>query len=179
MEILDGMDGVVLRARQKDACSKINDLKNTSMRPVATVPQAADEEIIFDLRGILDSPRASRGSGTICLISDDGGFIKTLRMAQDRGWRLVVVAQRESMLDRGDRGVEWDELMVDAASMPGAAAWRRARRLLFQPLLLEPLTGSRGCISKCGLTGVPGHAASHKAAGGFPLFHRLPRASLP
>jgi len=118
MGILGGMDGVVLRTLERDACKKIQDLGSTYMRPVPVVPQAADEEIIYDLRGLLTSPRAHNGSGTICLVSDDGGFKKTLKIARDHGWRLVIVAFRKAMREMADREVEWDELMVDAASVP-------------------------------------------------------------
>lgn len=114
LDLLGGMDGVKLRALQKEAVRQIQGYDDTTMRPVPTRPQAADEEIVHDMKSMLH--RCS-GQGTICLISDDGGFVRSLLMARESGWRVVTISERETMLRISDVGVPWDEVTARASKI--------------------------------------------------------------
>lgn len=116
-ELLGSIHGLVLKESAKATCRQIREIGGTSISPVPAVPQAADEELVYDLLTLARSEAGVAGPGTICLISDDGGYMKPLRIVRNMGWRVVVISNREAMLNCGDRSLEWSELMVDAASV--------------------------------------------------------------
>mmetsp|Transcript_31627 Transcript_31627/g.87290 ORF Transcript_31627/g.87290 Transcript_31627/m.87290 type:complete len:456 (-) Transcript_31627:103-1470(-) len=124
------IENVVLKERTKRNCEEMQRIPGISLTPALTNPQAADEELILDIRALLATERSKVKAGTLCLVSDDGGFIRTLRLAQDEGWRIVTVSVREGMRERGHRGVAWDEILARAASTFSATP--RGERIYFE-----------------------------------------------
>lgn len=116
-QAFDEFDDVYMQAAQD-----MGSTQTTSMSPVRSVPQAADQKLIADWKETMSSERAQQGVGTLGLISDDNGYIDTITKARYKGWQVVTFSKNSlKMKNSGDRSCLWEDLVSHARTLPGAA----------------------------------------------------------
>lgn len=131
-QLVGRIEGVSMKESVRARCRDFERFKGASLTPVPVKSQAADEELHFDIDALLISQRARVATGTLCLISDDGGFKKALHKAAMRGWRIVTVSVRDGMRERSDRSIEWKDLMARARTVAPSAPERAAGDIFFR-----------------------------------------------